>query len=87
MKYHYLVGFSSGKSKAGRDWWSINLFGLDRYGKVNVVPVFVNSAEEWDEAQKKAPPQFTAVNVITDSVTGRFVEIKAIDGVAKLNAQ
>ena len=39
MKNNYFVGFASGESKkTGRPWWAINLFGLNRYGHIDIIP-------------------------------------------------
>ena len=87
MKNNYFVGFASGESKkTGRPWWAINLFGLNRYGHIDIIPVFLKSEEEFQEMQKIAPPLFSAVTILRDA-NDNVASFKAVDGVAKLNVQ
>ena len=87
MKNSYFVGFASGTSKkTGRPWWVINTFGLNKYGRVDIIPVFLKSEEEFEEMQKIAPPMFSPVTILRDA-NDSVVTFKAVDGVPKLNVQ
>lgn len=87
MKNSYFIGFASGTSKkSDRKWWAINLFGLNRFGHIDIIPVFLKSEEEFEEMQKIAPPLFSAVTILRDA-NDNIVSFKAVDGVPKLNVQ
>ena len=87
MKHSYFIGFASGESKkTGRPWWAINLFGVNRYGHIDIIPVFLESEDQFEEMQKKAPPLFSAVEILLDA-NNNVASFKAIDGVPKLNVQ
>lgn len=87
MENAYFIDFANGVKKAtGRAWFAIRLFGLNKYGNIDIVPVFVNSEEEFELLKKNAPPQFSAVRLLTDR-NGTIVEFKALDSVPKLNVK
>ena len=88
MENLYYLGFAHGvKKQTGRPWWCIRLFGTDRFGEINVIPLFLSSEEEFDRLQKTAPAQFSAVQITTHPTTGAVTVFKALDGVPKLNVK
>lgn len=88
MENLYYLGFANGvKKQTGRAWWCIRLFGTDRFGEINVIPLFLSSEEEFNRLQKIAPAQFSAVQISTHPTTGAVTVFKALDGVPKLNAK
>lgn len=88
MKNHYFVGFASGKQKKdpSKMWYAINTFGENRFGNLDIVPVFLKDKEEYDRLVAEAPPLYSAVTITCDQF-GSVLEFKAVDGVPKLNCQ
>ena len=84
----YYLGFASGvKKQTGHAWWCIRLFGTDRFGEINVIPLFLASEEEYQRLQKDAPPQFSAVQITTHPTSGAVTVFKRLDGVPPLNCK
>lgn len=85
MTHTYFMGASSGKSrKTGENWFSIQLLRENRWGNVEIKPLFIPSEERWKKLVSACPPVGAAVLVTVD-IDGIPVSVSAVKDVPALD--
>lgn len=75
MKHMYFTGVASGESKkTGNPWWSINVLRTNRWGSIEVKPLYCSTAKDFEELAAICPTPGTAVTVKLD-LDGNIIDI------------
>lgn len=85
MKYMYFTGVASGTSKkTEKPWWSINVLRTNRWGSIEIKPLYCATQKDWEELCAICPAVGAPVDIKTD-LDGNIVDITEVKDIPALD--